>query len=112
MATTISNADFLLRYEEIAALSAQMLAAARRDDWNGLIGMQDDYIRLVASLKAVDETMTLAESERQRKFDLIRQILADDAAIRDLASPRLARLSALLAVNRQTRALQDMHGLY
>jgi flagellar protein FliT len=109
MMATLSNEEFLLRYEAIAALSARMLAAARRDDWSVLIELQDDYKHLVDSLKALDATVTLDEGERHRKFDLIRQILADDAAIRDLASPRLARLSALLAANRQTLALQDMY---
>jgi flagellar protein FliT len=42
---------------------------------------------------------------------LIRRILTDDATIRDLITPRLARLSALLASNRHTRALQEMYGV-
>jgi flagellar protein FliT len=44
-----------------------------------------------------------------RKYDLIRRILADDAAIRDLASPRLANLSALL-VQPPTRVLKELYG--
>jgi flagellar protein FliT len=53
--------------------------------------------------------VALDELERARKFDLIRRILADDAAIRDLASPRMAYLSALFA-GRPTRVLKELYG--
>ncbi len=78
-----------------------MLAAAREDQWTVLIELQKDYSALVDRLRPVDATFVLSEHERARKHDLIRRILLDDAVIRELAMPRLARLSALLASNRQ-----------
>jgi flagellar protein FliT len=106
-----SKADYFAHYEAIAAVSGQMLCAARDSHWNDLIGLQEEYRSLVDALKAADGGVRLSVAERARKFDLIRQILADDAAIRDLASPCMARLSALFAGTAQpSRVLQELYG--
>lgn len=99
------------RYEAIAKVVGEMLSAARADQWNTLIQLQEQYTALVDSLRPVDASFDLDEAQRARKHELIRRILADDAAIRDLITPRLARLSALLASSRHTRALQEMYGV-
>jgi flagellar protein FliT len=106
-----SKADYFARYEAIAAVSGQMLCAARGAHWNELIGLQEEYRLLVDSLRNADSGVRLTAPERSRKFELIRQILADDAAIRDLASPCMARLSALFYGTAQpSRVLQELYG--
>ncbi|MBN3858227.1 MULTISPECIES: flagellar protein FliT [unclassified Paraburkholderia] len=106
-----SKADYFARYEAIATVSGQMLCAARDSHWNELIGLQEEYRHLVDALKNADFGVRLTTDERARKFELIRQILADDAAIRDLASPCMARLSALFHGTAQpARVLQEMYG--
>ncbi|MGS0893030.1 flagellar protein FliT [Burkholderia stagnalis] len=103
------NADYLARYEALAAVSGRMLRAARGADWSALPGLQDEYLRLVDGLKDAEPGVSLDEAERVRKLDLIRRILADDAAIRDLASPDVTRLSALFDARRSTRVLADLY---
>lgn len=103
--------DYFVHYEAIAELSSSMLAAAREGDWNALRAMQNAYRDLVEGLKSVDATSELDDLDRARKLELVRRILADDAAIRDLTTPSLARLSALFTVNRPARALKKMIGL-
>ncbi|NLP60935.1 flagellar protein FliT [Paraburkholderia sacchari] len=106
-----SKADYFARYEAIAAVSEQMLHAARGASWNELIGLQDEYRRLVDALKNADCGIRLTDAERTRKYELIRRILADDAAIRDLASPCMARLAALFQGTAQpSRVLQELYG--
>ncbi len=104
-----SNAEYFARYEAIAAISRRMLTAARRALWNDLVHLQEDYRKLVDALKDAETGVRLDDSERLRKYALIRQILADDAAIRDLANPRMANLSALFA-GRPTRVLKELYG--
>ena len=73
----------------------------------GQVSMRDRFLMLAA-----DAALTAGradEAERLRKYALIRQILADDAAIRDLANPRMANLSALFA-GRPTRVLKELYG--
>ncbi|WP_207001997.1 flagellar protein FliT [Trinickia mobilis] len=104
------NAEYFARYEAIAAVSHRMLSAARRALWSDLIRLQDEYLALVDGLKDAESNVMLDDGERARKFDLIRRILADDAAIRDLASPSVARLSALFATERPARVLKELYG--
>jgi len=87
-----SNVEYFARYEAIAAISRRMLTAARRALWSDL-----------------ETGVKLDDAERMRKYALICQILADDAAIRDLANPRMANLSALFA-GRPTRVLKELYG--
>ncbi|MBV8629042.1 MAG: flagellar protein FliT [Paraburkholderia sp.] len=104
-----SNKEYFARYEAIAAISSRMLTAAREALWNDLVPLQDEYRLLVDALKDAEGGVKLSDTERVRKFDLIRQILADDAAIRDLANPRMANLSALFA-GRPARVLKELYG--
>ncbi|MDR5737198.1 MULTISPECIES: flagellar protein FliT [unclassified Caballeronia] len=103
--------EYFAHYEAIAALSAQMLVAAREGDWSELKAMQGVYRELIDQLQETDAGSELDESARARKLDLVKKILADDAAIRDLSSPSLARLSALFTVNSTARVLKKMVGL-
>jgi flagellar protein FliT len=103
--------EYFAHYEAIAAVSGQMLAAARGGEWSELKALQGTYRELVEQLKDVDSASELDEGARARKLDLVKKILADDAAIRDLSSPSLARLSALFTVNSPARVLKKMIGL-
>jgi flagellar protein FliT len=104
-----SNTEYFARYEAIAAISARMLTAARRALLTDLMPLQEEYRHMVDALKDAETGVKLDEVERARKYDLIRQILADDAAIRDLANPRMATLSALFA-GRPARVLKELYG--
>jgi flagellar protein FliT len=105
-----SKAEYFARYEAIASISAQMLAAARESLWSELLELQEEYRVLVDTLREIDSAIALDESERMRKYDLIRRILADDAAIRDLANPGVARLSAFFSPRRPAHVLKELFG--
>jgi flagellar protein FliT len=65
----------------------------------------------VDGLKDAERGVMLSAAERTRKYELIRRILADDAAIRDLANPRMALLSALFSGGSPSaRILQQLYG--
>ena len=87
-----SNAEYFARYGAIAALSCRMMMAARRARWNDLFDLEKEYVELVDALKEAGTGVKLDEAERLRKYALIREILADAAAIRDLVNPSLAIL--------------------
>jgi flagellar protein FliT len=104
-----STADYFARYEAIAAISVQMVMAARNALWNDLVVLQDEYRHLVDALKHAEVGVRLSDDERARKFDLIRQILANDATVRDLANPRMAKLQALFAPSRPAIVLTELY---
>lgn len=103
------KAEYIARYEAIATVSGTMLRAARRADWSALPALQEEYRRLVDELKEAEVGVTLDDAELGHKLGLIRRILADDAAIRDLASPDIARLSVLFDARRSTKVLKDRY---
>jgi flagellar protein FliT len=96
-------------YEALALIMGRMRDAARASDWDGLSDMQSEYGAIVDRLSPLDR-IELDDAQRRRKHDLVRRILTDDAEIRELINPRMARLSALLASSRQSRALQNSYG--
>ena len=82
-------------YESIAALTSQMLQAARAQDWDKLGQLEQRSSECVAQLKALGP-VTLSGEARQRKVVSVKQILADDREIRNLASPWMLKLNAMM----------------
>lgn len=84
-------------YEAIGHVSQLMLQAATRADWKSLEHAHaccEELIRCVQATGLTPET--LDDTARRRRMEILRQILADDARIRDLTQPSLRRVDALL----------------
>lgn len=92
------------RYEAIAAVSRQMLAAARADDWTEVARLEARCRELIAELKQLARSQRLNVSEQRRRIELLRGILADDAEMRLRAEPWLRQLERLLAARAPRRA--------
>lgn len=93
-------------YEQIAAASGSMLAAARSRDWERLIAAERDCAASVVRLKSAQECAhPLDPVARRRKVAILRNVLANDAEIRTLTQPWLARLQDLLTAT-ATRRLE------
>jgi flagellar protein FliT len=92
------------RYEAIAAVSRQMLAAARADDWTEVARLEACCRELIAELKQLARSQRLSVAEQRRRIELLRGILADDAEIRLRAEPWLRQLERLLAARAPRRA--------
>lgn len=98
-------------YRSMARASRAMLHAARGDDWDEVVRLERDCAAMVAHLKAMgDGSARLSTAERDQKVDLIRAILADDAAIRELAEPWLADLGRKLDAAGAQRKLDRAYG--
>ena len=77
--------EVLSMYENIAGLSNQMAAAARMGDWDGLSKLEN---QCATEARAVATGVpALSGAPRLRKIDLLKQILANDREIRDIADP-------------------------
>lgn len=101
----------LTHYESIAHVSQLMLQAAWRNDWDTLIDAEQCCASLIERLKAAGDPAQILDAEgRRRKHEIIRQVLADDAQIRDLTQPWLRQLSADLGDARTARALASTYG--
>ncbi|MDS1141145.1 flagellar protein FliT [Pusillimonas sp. SM2304] len=99
-----TSPSILRQYEIIAGISSRMLAAARANQWDDVVTLGEEYQAAVESLRGMKD---LNNKDRLARRELLVKILEDDAHIRTLAAPELARLGVLLGnMKRQQSVLQ------
>ena len=96
-------------YENISRKTRQMLAAARGDDWDGLVALEKDCSAMFAQLFETEDGAVRDAEFQRRKGELIRGVLADDAQIRLLVEPWLAQLNAMIGSTRQQSRLNHAY---
>jgi len=106
----MSASQTIVNYESLSAITNQMREAATRGEWDQLIGLEQQCSRHVATMKPADAVATLDESSRQRKIQLIKKILADDAEIRNHTEVWMGQLQRVMQSNRQEQRLQQAYG--
>jgi flagellar protein FliT len=84
-------------YEAMAELTGQMLTAAKQQDWDKVADLENCNAQLVEQLKVFKNIEPLSASAADRKMTSIKRMLADDREIRNLVSPKMAKLSALIS---------------
>ncbi|WP_338771530.1 flagellar protein FliT [Massilia sp. METH4] len=87
----MTSTDVLSMYENIAGLTSKMVVAAQVSDWNTLDRLENQCA--AQSVAALGGVPALDGSARQRKIDLLKQIMANDRAIRDVTEPWMGRLN-------------------
>jgi phage terminase large subunit-like protein len=97
-------------YETLSALTRELSEAAARGEWDRLQEIQQKRAALFESMVPVDSTATLDQSARHRKDELIQQVLADEAQVRELVHAHLAQLQAALQDSRQELRLLKEYG--
>jgi flagellar protein FliT len=97
-------------YEAVSEITGQMLAAAQSRDWENLAALESHCASHVQTLKAGEPVAVLSGPIRARKVQIIHQILAHDREIRNLTSPWMAELSALLNNTSVERRLVNAYG--
>lgn len=106
----MEHQNTLMIYEAIAGLTGQMLAAAQVEDWDKIVELEAGCAKHVEQLKAYGNVLPLTKGASERKAAYIKQILADDLEIRNLVSPRIAKLSALINSNQNGKKLKRSYG--
>lgn len=91
-------------FEEMSALSARMVGAARSHDWDTLIHLEKSVAALRQALLADDDTAALTSAEIEMKHALIQRILDDDAEIRRHTEPWMEKLRRFLGGAHPQRA--------
>ncbi len=99
-------------YDAMSVVISAMLAAARDQDWDGLITLETECAAKVAALQREEPLLTSLQSERndKRKAALITQMLVDDSEIRRLATAHMTRLSNQMHSTSTERKLSRAYG--
>jgi len=106
-----SPPEELLRiYSMAAALSAEILAQARQEEWDTVIALGQQYVAAIETLQGLEQSRALDANERARKHALIVEILENDSATRALVEPGLARIGALLSTLRRQQSVINAYG--
>ena len=106
----MNNQQVLNVYGAMAQLTEQMLAAAQGNDWDGLVLLEEQCTAQLQLLTEQEPRAPMRGAERERKIELIRQMLTADRQIRDLTMPWMAQLSALINNTGAERRLADAYG--
>ncbi|MGH8856017.1 MAG: flagellar protein FliT [Telluria sp.] len=90
----MTSNDVLAMYENLAGLTGQMKGAAQASDWTGF-----DKLKVQASVAAgaaIGGVPALDGAKRQRKIELLKQLMANDRAIRDVTEPWMGQVDRAL----------------
>lgn len=103
MSDTLS---IVLRYERIADISGQMLRLAQSNDWDAVIALSQQYCDAVEQLRPLTE---LSHKDKSARKSLLTKILDDDARIRNLAAPEMARLGSMLGAMKRHQSVLEAY---
>jgi len=105
----MSCEDMLSTYEALERITDAMLHAASGAEWDRLAELEHACSAHVTRLREAGEVV-LDAAGRQRKIELIKKILDDDRRIRDMTTPWMAQLSALIGSTTTQRRLANAYG--
>jgi flagellar protein FliT len=106
----LTSQQMMSVYEEMVELTGQMVAAASNSDWDELAVLERRCAAHVQALKDNEPAAPLTGPSRQKKIEIIRTILANDRLIRELTTPWMTQLSALIGATRTQTRLVGAYG--
>jgi len=92
----LNNDEVMSLYESVSRLTAEMLEAARKQDWEQLNSLESQCTQEVSILKTKGPATPLFGALQSRKIEILQKILRDDRAIRAATQPWMNELQALL----------------
>ena len=106
----LNGEEIISLYENVSAITGQMLQAAQQQDWARLETLESKCSREIEVIKTRGPLAPVYGDMRQRKIKLLQKILRDDRAIRDATEPWLNEIQALI-LNTGTRRKLAQHYL-
>lgn len=106
----MNSAELITVYEKVADITADMLTAAQSNDWELLEKLEQECSNLVATLRAYEAPSELTPELKTKKITIIKQILADDRAIREITEPWMKNLANLMKSSSTSRKLSQSYG--
>lgn len=106
----MTNQEILSVYADMAKLTEQMLDRARLGEWDEMVALEQRCAMHVRVLQGQEDPQPMQGEQRERKVELIRQMLTADRQIRDLTMPWMAQLSALINSTGTERRLVNAYG--
>lgn len=108
----MNSTELITIYEKVDQLTSNMLIAAQSGDWDALSQLENDCSGQVNILKEneSDIQIELPVELKTKKIHIIKNILANDRAIREITEPWMLELSNLMKNNYTSRKLTQSYG--
>jgi flagellar protein FliT len=97
-------------YQKMHELSTRMVDAARANDWDLLISLENEVVALRKTL-ANDDNEALAPDDIVLKRSLIQNILQADAEVRRYTEPWMERVRHFLSGDTRKRQVDRAYGI-
>lgn len=97
-------------FQEMSALSAQMVEAAQAHDWDRLVSLEEAVAALRDTLMTDGVDLPLGREQQNLKAALIQRILDDDAEIRRHTEPWMEHARQFLGGNSTRRRVEQAYG--
>lgn len=94
---TMTSNEVLSMYENIADLTDSMVAAAKDGNWEALALLETRCA--IEAARASSGVPPLQGAQRLRKVDLLRHIMANDRAVRDVTQPWMGQLQRIMCAH-------------
>ena len=98
-------------YQRMSALSAQMVEAARANNWEQLVALEKSVAALRDILMVEEDNSTISPREADLKRALIQRVLDDDAEIRRYTEPRMEVVRRFLGDAAKRKQLERAYGV-
>lgn len=93
----MTSNEVLSMYEHISGLTGRMALAAQAGDWHALAQLETRCV--IESAAAASGLPALQGAQRIRKVDLLKQIMANDRAIRTVTEPWMGQLERAMSTH-------------
>lgn len=93
----MTSNEVLDMYENIAALTGRMALAAHDGDFNRLAQLETQCALQASGARA--GVPPLEGAQRKRKIDLLKEIMANDRAVREITEPWHGQLDRAMAAH-------------
>lgn len=110
MATILSMPSQIDMYQDMSALSAEMVEAARANEWERLVTLERSVSLLREALVAMEDNTGLSEEQIGLKAALIRRILDDDAEVRRHTEPWMEQVRQFLGGSARRHQVERAYG--
>jgi flagellar protein FliT len=93
----MTSNEVLAMYENLATLTGRMANAASAGEWDKLAQLETQCALQAAAAKG--GVPPLEGDQRKRKIALLKQIMANDRAVRDITEPWMGQLDRACAAH-------------
>lgn len=107
---SLSSQEIVSVYETMVIITDEMLKAAIDNDWDRVTLLEQRCALHLRQLHTNEPTV-LSPEQRERKIAAIRSMLASDRQIRDLTTPWMSKLSAMVKNTSTERRVARAYGV-